>query len=265
MIKAISLSLVAALSLFACGDNTKLHNDAPPSNGSDSGSGGIPAAPTLGTQIDRMGRPAVNTALNHGFDGSAGVPSGSANASKDAYNADSSVGTWPQTWSLVFMRTLPILDALDTGVCGNGICEPLAGETPLTCPGGSNSPGDCTATGTNVGSDGCGNQAFFMSNLGSAAYFPLASVLADDELYVETAKSTCAGYLAVEFYTDVIGSPPQSCGGRAPTYDVIDTTYTVVALGTHGFNAMLQPAFGDTVGAHTDVSDTVFPFLGAPH
>ena len=26
-----------------------------------------PAAPTLGTQIDRLGRPAINTALNHAF------------------------------------------------------------------------------------------------------------------------------------------------------------------------------------------------------
>ena len=252
------LFAVAAASLLACGDNQKTPTDAQPVDGSN----GPPAPPTLGPQIDRMGRPAINTALNHGFDGSGGVPSGSANAAKDAYNADSAVGTWGQTWAPVFAPNLAILDALDTGVCGNGICETngTAIETLATCAV------DCPATGAITGSDGCGNQAFFDPTLGVAGYVPLGTVLADDELYLDTSKGSCTNYLAVEFYTAILGTSPVTCGGRAPTYDVIDTTYTLAAIGVGGFNpSTFVPAFGDTVGAHTDVSDTDFPFLGAPH
>ena len=63
-----------------------------PRHDTGSGSGGFPAAPALGAQIDRLGRPAINTVLNHGFDGSAS----SAGAAKDAYNADGSPGGWLQ-------------------------------------------------------------------------------------------------------------------------------------------------------------------------
>ena len=149
----IKLFAVAALSLIACGDNNKVQNDAPPSGGSDgSGSGGIPAAPTLGMQIDRLGRPAVSTALDHVFDGSAAGPSGSANAAKDEYNQNGAMGTWGM-YAPEFAKNLAILDALDTGVCGNHICEATALETAVTCSV------DCAGTTVINGSDGCGNQA----------------------------------------------------------------------------------------------------------
>jgi hypothetical protein len=216
----------------------------------------VASAPTLGPQIDRMGRPTVNTALNHGFDGSAAA----AGASKDAYNHDQAVGTWPTTWAPVFAPNLAILDALDSGVCGNGICEAGAGEDTTSCAS------DCPATNAVNGSDGCGNQAFFNPAAGSAGYASLATVLADDELYLDTSRSTCSNYLAVEFYVEILGTSPASCGGRAPSYDVIDSTYTLAAIGVGGFNPLtFVPAFGDTVSAHADTSDTTFPFLGAPH
>ncbi|MBV8761484.1 MAG: hypothetical protein JO257_29575 [Deltaproteobacteria bacterium] len=253
----IKIFAVAALSLTACGDNLKGPAD---SHTGDTGSGsgsGFPAAPTLGTQIDRMGRPAINTALNHTFDPNAG----SAGSAKDAYNHDESVGTWVATWRGVFAPNLAIFDALDTGICGNGLCETVAAETNANCPV------DCPTTGAINTQDGCGNQAFHDPNLMMFGYVPLATVLADDELYLETSKSNCAGYLAVEFYTQVLGlAVSNSCGGRAPSYDVIDTTYTLAAIGVKGFNPnTFAPAFGDTVDAHTDISDTAFPFLGAPH
>ena len=68
-----TLKRIAALSLFAL---------AAAACGSDS-TPAAPAKPTLGTQIDRMGRPAVNTALSNPFE----LLAGTADAAKDAYNA----------------------------------------------------------------------------------------------------------------------------------------------------------------------------------
>jgi len=256
----IKIFAVAALSLTACGDNLKATNDGATGDTGSNGSN-FPAAPTLGSQIDRMGRPTINTALNHAFD-----PNGSAaGSSKDAYNMDESVGTWTTTWTPVLIQALPLLDAVDTGYCGNGVCETtVAGESVLTCTA------DCGSgsAALNIGLDGCGNQAFYDASKNNVtAYGPLAFVLADDELYLETSKSTCAGYLAVEFFTQVLQlSVSSTCGGRAPSYDVIDTTYTLATFGVAGFDkTTFAPVFGDKVAAHTDISDSTFPFLGAPH
>jgi hypothetical protein len=81
MTKISSLFLVAFLAV-ACGDNLKPSTPADSSMTGDTG-GGFPAAPTLGVQVDRMARPAINTALNHGFD-----PTAAAGTAKDAYNQD---------------------------------------------------------------------------------------------------------------------------------------------------------------------------------
>ena len=73
---------------------------------------GPPAPPTLGAQIDRMGRPAVNTATNHAFD-----PNDTTKgAAKDKYNQAA-----PADWATFIPQieaNLAILDALDTN-CGN--------------------------------------------------------------------------------------------------------------------------------------------------
>src|SRR6185369_12071168 len=44
----------------------------------------IPPPPVIGAQIDRFGRPVVNTALNHAFD----PDETAAGLAKDAYNQD---------------------------------------------------------------------------------------------------------------------------------------------------------------------------------
>jgi hypothetical protein len=69
--------------------------------------------PTLGTQIDRMGRPAINTALNNTFN----PDPTSKNAAKDAYNADNMPSHWA-TNVPEFKKNLAIYDGLDT-MCGN--------------------------------------------------------------------------------------------------------------------------------------------------
>ena len=140
--------------------------------GKDAGEGGTsnPPPPTLGTQIDRMGRPAINTALNHTFDPAC---TSTTCPAKDAYNADNTPTHWatnvPQ-----FEANLGIYDGLDTT---------------------------------------CGNQAGFGA-LGNANYATLATVLAGDELWLNTAGTTCVQYLAVEF--GALGITNTDCGGRTP-------------------------------------------------
>jgi len=151
--------------------------DAPPS---------APAKPTLGAQIDRMGRPAINTALDKTFS-----PDPMRDPAEDAYNADTSKATWQATYTPIFAAQLAILDSIDRN-CGNQL---LAGATAT-----------------------------------AGRYDTLAGALADDQLYVNSASSTCGQYLAVEANaTNVV--PNTDCGGRKPEYDVIDISYSVLAAG----------------------------------
>lgn len=84
--------------------------------GGDSGGGdaGPPAPPTLGAQIDRFGRPTINTALNHTFD----LNTAAKGAAKDAYNQDKGVSGWPAAYTGELAANLGILDSLDNN-CGN--------------------------------------------------------------------------------------------------------------------------------------------------
>jgi hypothetical protein len=253
MIK-LSIILFATLAAAGCGDNLKV-TDGGTSGGSDAG--GVPPAPALGPQFDRMGRPAINTVLTHGFDKTA-----AAGTAKDAYNHDGSPGGWMQ-YAPEFATNLAILDALDTGLtCTNGSCSANAAATP---------------------GDGCGHQVEYNGMLNGGglpntmSYLTLATVLTDDELFLDTRRGASdlgelggtsgQNYLAVEFNALTSGTVYNaSCGGRAPTNDVIDTSYSALAVGLNGFNgATFATGFGDGASAHTDVSNSVFPFLGAPH
>lgn len=124
----IGLASASLLAIVACGgdDNVTNPTDAgkdsnvADTGGGDSGNndagndaGKNPAPPTLGTQVDRLGRPAINTALNHAFD-----PSMAAGTAKDAYNADKDPTKWAANYTAEFAKNLAIYDSLDT-VCGN--------------------------------------------------------------------------------------------------------------------------------------------------
>jgi hypothetical protein len=104
----------------------------------------------------------------------------------------------------------------------------------------------------------CGNQLLVATaSMAAGAYDTLGGALTDDKLYVNSAGSTCTQYLAVEANaTNVV--PNTDCGGRTPNYDVIDTTYSVLAIGA-------LSGVGDGVGAdNVTHSDTAFPWLAAP-
>jgi len=174
-----------------------------------------PPVPTLGTMIDRMGRPAINTALNNTFAADVNV----TNTAKDNYNK--SLQTSWASYSTEIAKNLAILDGLDAN---------------------------------------CGNQLLAGSSAIASRYNTLAGVLADDQLYVNTASSTCGQYLAVEANA-VNVVPNNDCGGRTLTYDVIDTSYSVLAVGA-------LTGVSDDVGADSDganiQSNTTFPFLANP-
>src|SRR5258706_2519811 len=82
--------LAAAIAIVvSCGDNLKVVDAKLADGHPDAQCSNCPAAPSLGPQIDRLGRPAINTVLNHGFD-----PTAAAGSAKDAYNLDGSKGGW---------------------------------------------------------------------------------------------------------------------------------------------------------------------------
>lgn len=203
------------------GSSTGTSGSASTSGSSGSGSTtGNPAAPTLGSQIDRIGRPAINTAISDPFDADA-TAQGDL---KDQYNSDATPSDWAATWTPHFASSLAILDGLDTN---------------------------------------CGNQAFAAAALPDGGvpadrYSTLAGVLANDRLWLNTASSSCTVYLAVE--ANATGLIPNSdCGGRAPTYDVVDESYSILALGAPG-----GLTDGVDQSGHAAVSNADFPFLAAP-
>lgn len=102
--RILPLTCIAAALVAGCGDD----ND------------GNPSPPTLGVQIERKGRPAINTAVVDPFNGD------SANHGfiQDGYNASDDPSQWAQ-FAPRMAGNLAILDSLDT-VCGNQL---LAGPT----------------------------------------------------------------------------------------------------------------------------------------
>jgi len=218
-----SAALVGFL-LGGCGNSAN--------NNADMGPTAFPAAPTVGAQIDRLGRPGVNTALTDPFWDSMGDGTGKAahQAKQDTYNHASDPTTWATQFSPAIKASLGVYDALDQDVVA-----PAAA---------------------------CGNQAGFGA-LSMSDYTVLGGiVLPDDELYVNTGSGTCAQYLAVELA--VLGVANTDCGGRSPLYPTIDVTYAAVANAALALMSPLPNLNGVPKDADGDASISAFPFLAAP-
>lgn len=175
--------------------------------------------PARGVQIERMGRAGVNTAVTDPFFRES-VESELEHHEEvvDEYNAASDPSQWASLFSEEMAANLAILDGLDRN-CGNQL---LAGPSPV-----------------------------------AGRYDALAGILADDQLYVNTASGTCAQYLAVE--ANAVGITNTDCGGRTPLEDSIDTTYSLLAAG-----ALSGVGDGVPVDADSTPSLTVFPYLDDP-
>ncbi|HMG55606.1 MAG TPA: DUF4331 family protein [Kofleriaceae bacterium] len=237
---ALAAAAALALALVACGDNkagttAPIHHDAEVPD-----TGGFPPPPVLGAQIDRMGRPAITTMLIGAF-----APPGAARtAARNAYNQATDPTAWKSTTistnttiELEIQDNLAVFDAFDRGVM-------------------------------QIADNGCGNTMRYGTPAGPMSYMIAADLFADDELHVDTTRPSCAVYLALEIdYASSGQSPHISCGGRMPTHDVIDVTYSVLAGGIKALDAIndFAPRLHDGVAAHADVKDNTFPFLGTPH
>lgn len=136
-------------------------------------------------------------------------------SAQDAYNAAGAPAQWGASFSSRVAGNLAILDSLDT-VCGNQL---LAGTA-----------------------------------LAPGRYNTLASVLADDQIYINSNSGTCTTYLAVE--ANAVGISNTDCGGRTPLVDTIDRTYSVLAAGA--LSGVTDGIAADADGGH---SSSAFPFL----
>lgn len=141
-----------------------------------------------------------------------------ADASKNAYNTSADPAKWKDFIPEV-QKNLAILDSLDAN---------------------------------------CGNQlAADKTKMDATRYAPLAGVLADDRLYVNAAGMTCGAYLGVE--ANALGVlPNMDCGGRTLAYDVIETSYSVLAAGA-------LTGVDDTIKISESAKGTTFPYLAVPH
>jgi hypothetical protein len=226
-IKLLGVSVVAfSCVAVACGDDdgtgggggdatTSTKASGPGSTASTGTGGGMPMVPTLGTQVDRMGRPGINTVTTDTFI----VSDAEREAAEDTYNQADDRSEWVATFSPGAQTSLAILDSLDAN-CGNqlGACD----DETMGC------------------------------------YDTLATVLMNDWLIVRgDAPNGCNTYLGVEADT-VLMAGLDDCGGRVPFYDVIDTSYSVLATGAFG-------TVSDEIDAPMSATNEVFPYLAAPN
>ena len=173
----------------AGGESSTTSSGTTATSGGTGGAMNTPTPPKLGMQIDRFGRPAINTALNHTFD-----VEPAKGMAKDAYNQASDPTKWAALSGAEFAKNLAILDGLDA-TCGNQIlATPVAMGAPIP----------------------------------PTRYGLLAGALANDRLFVDTSAAACTTYLAVEANATAL-MPNMDCGGRKLDYDVIDASYSDLA------------------------------------
>jgi hypothetical protein len=202
----------------------------------------LPPPPALGAQIDRMGRPLIGTALIGVF-----ASAQDQAAARDAYNRAPD----PAAWATTMLR--PNLTIADEMVHNLAVFDAW-------------DIGDTKITGA-----GCGNSLGYLG--GASPYSPAAALFSDDEIYVDTSYSSCAFYLALELdFVSPGNAPHATCGGRMPSHDVVDMTYSALAGGRSALDVPSNnyaPKIHDGVAAHGDLLNNnmqpVFPFLGPPH
>lgn len=233
-------TLLAIAGLAGCGDNRPGADDDIRHDGGSLDAPRFPEPPALGAQLDRAGRPATETLLIGAF----AAPGAGKTALKDAYNQASDPATWNTT-------------QLAPGVTI---------ETELKA---NLAVWDAFDTGTGFDDEGCGNALRYMLPDGPTSYQSAVDVFADDQLYVDTSRAACTVYFALEL--EKLGGPSlahNTCGGRMPSRNAIDMTYSMLAAGLAGLAGPANdfaPRLHGSLIPHSDAKDTMFPFLGPQH
>ncbi len=160
---AVLATAVVGLSALApacsCGDDDD-NGGSPDASGVDAPGidADVNAFPSLGTQIDRAGRPGVSTALIASFLTGDGID---PNDVKREYNQNDDPATWVADYTAEIASQLGVIDSIDS----------IQGDS------------------------GCGNQLAYVA---ANNYTTLAGILADDRLLINTTLDVCNDYLAVE-------------------------------------------------------------------
>jgi hypothetical protein len=240
---AVALAALAALAGCGGGGGDKTAANGPDGGGSagaPNDAAGTPMPPALGAQLDRMGRPGVGEFLIGTF-----VTADAADR-KAAYRQASD----PKTWLTTPLATnVTIEDELKANLAAFDAIDAQQPVGTATLPG-------------------CGNAFDYHAPTTVTSYTPLADLLGDDQLYLDTAKPTCSQYFSLEI--EVVGRTiaHMTCGGRTLSHDALDTLISMIASGMSGLtidlNAVLIPVDHSAATPHADVTDT-FPFLGAPN
>lgn len=228
------------IALTGCGGGDgSAHHDAGNLDGAP-----VPPPPALGAQLDRMGRPLIGTALIGVF-----AAAQDQAAMRDAYNRASD----PTAWATTLIATnLTIETEIETNLAVFDAFD---------------------IADTDIAGGDCGNAVRYLQPPlppgPTSSYRVAGDLFADDEIYVDTSHTSCPFYLALEFELASAGAEPHTtCGGRMPSHDVVDMTYSVLAAGRSGVDVPSNnyaPKIHDGVAAHADIKETVFPFLGPPH
>ncbi|HEU4728522.1 MAG TPA: hypothetical protein VFT22_11545 [Kofleriaceae bacterium] len=194
----------------------------------DADAPGMPPPPELGPQIDRAGRPLITSLLIAPF----AAPGPTTTAQKEAYNHAADPAAWKTT---VLQNNVTVETELEVNLAAFDAID-----------------------ATQAAPMGCQNALDYVLPPTLLSYQLLADIFADDQLYVDTSKAICGGYLGLEIeYGTGLAVPHKTCGGRTLTDHVADLTYAVLASGAEKLDSFV------TVGPHPDVSDS-FPFLGPP-
>jgi hypothetical protein len=152
-----------------------------------------------------------------------------------------------------------LLGTLATGDVSNGLKEAYNAANPATSA--RFIPEIEQALALYDGFDGrCGNQLLAARGEKPATrYRPLATVLADDRLWVNSRSTVCTQLLAVEL-ASLAGQTAfaADCGGRTPLYNAANIYRSLLVDGT---SASVSDGLDHDDHEH---SATVFPFLAAP-
>jgi len=104
------------------------------------------------------------------------------------------------------------------------------------------------------GFDGkCGNQWLSAKQPPLSRYQPLALLLADDRLWIDSRAAKCGGFLSLERHAKSAG-----CGGRTPNDDAVDVFRSLLVMGR------VSGVDDGVVADDRSHSASTFPFLAPP-